>query len=81
MLRWFEKPETSSGNVVYSRVRLARNWDAYQFPQTLSDDEGKEVVKRLENGLKDLKEEDGLVYEYASLEESWIGWLSEREGF
>ena len=28
MLRWFERAETSSGNVVYSRVRLARNWDA-----------------------------------------------------
>lgn len=53
MLRWFERAETSSGNVVYSRVRLARNWDAYQFPQTLSDEESREVVKRLQTGLKD----------------------------
>ncbi len=69
MLRWFEKSETSSGNVVYSRVRLARNLDAYRFPQALSDTEGKEVVKRLQTGLKDLPADDGRGYEYASLEE------------
>lgn len=69
MLRWFERAETSSGNVVYSRVRLARNWDAYQFPQTLSDEEGREVVKRLQTGLKDLSQDDGRTYEYACLED------------
>lgn len=69
MLRWFERAETSSGNVVYSRVRLARNWDAYRFPQTLSDEEGREVVKRLQTGLKDLSQDDGRPYEYASLED------------
>ena len=69
MLRWFERAETSSGNVVYSRVRLARNWDAYRFPQTLSDEEGREVVKRLQTGLKDLSQDDGRPYEYACLED------------
>lgn len=68
MLRWFERAEASSGNVVYSRVRLARNWDAYRFPQTLSDEESREVVKRLQTGLKDLPQDDGRPYEYACLE-------------
>ena len=62
MLRWFERAETSSGNVVYCRVRLARNWDAYRFPQTLSDEEGREVVKRLQTGLKDLSQDDVRPY-------------------
>ena len=33
MLRWFERAETSSGNVVYSRVRLARNWTPTGSPR------------------------------------------------
>lgn len=69
MLRWFEKAETSAGNVVYSRVRLARNWEAYQFPQKLSDPDSRELISRLETGLKDLQEDDGLPYEYAYLED------------
>ncbi len=69
MLRWFEKAETSSGNMVYSRIRLARNWEAYLFPQKLSDEEGREMIKRLEFGLKDLSQDDGRTYEYAFLEE------------
>lgn len=69
MLRWFEKAETSSGNIVYSRIRLARNWEGHMFPQKLSDEEGLELVKRLEFGLKDLMQDDGRTYEYALLDE------------
>ena len=39
------------------------------FPQKLSDEEGLELVKRLEFGLKDLTQDDGRTYEYALLDE------------
>ena len=35
MSRWFEQTDCTGSNVVYSRVRLARNWDEYVFPGKL----------------------------------------------
>lgn len=69
MLKWFEQTEGHQPNIVSSRVRLVRNWDQYRFPKSLSAAESEELVKRLEYGLKDLKELDGRDYEYAYLEE------------
>lgn len=69
MLKWFEQMEGHQPNIVSSRVRLVRNWDQYRFPKSLSAAESEELVKRLEYGLKDLKELDGREYEYAYLEE------------
>lgn len=69
MLRWFEQIDKTRPGVISSRVRLARNWVQYAFPAKLSDEEGQELVHRLEFGLKDLKEVDGREYEYAMLGE------------
>lgn len=69
MLKWFEQTESHQPNIVSSRVRLVRNWDQYRFPKSLSAAESETLVKRLEFGLKDLKELDGRNYEYAYLEE------------
>lgn len=69
MLKWFEQVDNKKSNVILSRVRLARNWDEYEFPVKLSDDESREMIKRLEFGLKDLGDLDGKEYEYAYLDE------------
>lgn len=69
MLKWFEQKAEGQPNVVSSRIRLVRNWDQYRFPKTLSPAESEEMVKRLEFGLKNLEELDGMNYEYAYLEE------------
>ncbi len=69
MRKWFEQTENRQPNIVSSRVRLVRNWDQYRFPKSLSPAESEELVKRLEYGLKNLKELDGREYEYAYLEE------------
>ncbi len=69
MNKWFEQRESGQPNVVSSRIRLARNWDKYRFPKSLTAQESEELVKRLEYGLKNLKELDGKEYEYAYLEE------------
>ena len=47
MSDWFERVENDSSNVVYSRVRLSRNWDEYAFPSRLMDRESRELVVRL----------------------------------
>lgn len=62
MSKWFEQVESRHPNIICSRIRLARNLDAYAFPQKLSEAEGMEMVKRLEYGLQDLGEEEGRSY-------------------
>jgi len=74
MAKWFEEVDKAKPNVVSSRVRLARNWDEYAFPQKLSAKQSQEMIRRLEYGLKDLSELNGKIYEYSDLEE-----LSELE--
>lgn len=69
MLKWFEQETKDEPNIVSSRVRLVRNWDQYRFTKTLTPQEGEELVKRLEFGLKNLEELDGTQYEYVYLEE------------
>lgn len=67
MLKWFEKLETEKPNMIFSRIRLVRNWNEYQFPSRLTDKQGSELIKRLEFGLKDLGELDHKNYEFAML--------------
>ena len=67
MSDWFERVENDSSNVVYSRVRLSRNWDEYAFPSRLMDRESRELVVRLEQGIQGLGSLDGHRYESAFL--------------
>lgn len=69
MRRWFEEVVVDRPNVVSSRVRLARNWNEYVFPSRLTDEEGQELVSRLNLGLKDLKEVNQKTYEYMDLKD------------
>lgn len=67
MLRWFEKTDTKRPGVISSRIRLARNWEAYRFPAMLDVKESEEMVRRLEFGLKDLSAAEGKAYEFSML--------------
>ena len=54
MSRWYEGIREESSNIIYSRIRLARNWDEYVFPSRLSEQEASQVTeglkrRRLEN--------------------------------
>lgn len=69
MLKWFEREEENRQNIISSKIRLARNWSEYVFPSRLSDEDGLEMVKRLCDGLADLGEQDGRMYETAYLNE------------
>ncbi len=69
MLKWFEQVEQENTNIICSKVRLARNWAEYVFPSKLSIDESREMLARLNEGLKDLGELDGRDYESAYLDD------------
>ena len=32
MSKWYENTLKEPSNIIYSRIRLARNWDEYVFP-------------------------------------------------
>ncbi|MEY8356365.1 ATP--guanido phosphotransferase [Lachnospiraceae bacterium 54-53] len=69
MLRWFEQTDSGRPGVISSRIRLARNWQDYEFPAKLGEKESGDVVRRLEFGLKDLGEAEGRHYEFSILNE------------
>ncbi len=62
MSKWFEQTDCTGSNIVYSRVRLARNWDEYAFPAKLDQKQAQELLDRLKEGLKDIGELDGITY-------------------
>lgn len=68
MRKWFEETEAEKPNIVSSKVRLARNWNEYVFPAKLQDKDSREMLKRLNYGLKELEELDGRKYVYAELD-------------
>ena len=55
-------------NVIYSRVRLVRNWKEYPFPGKMTREQGAEMTARLNEGLKDIGSLDGCRYAKAELE-------------
>lgn len=69
MRKWFEWEEENQQNIISSKIRLARNWSEYVFPAKLSNEESREMVKRLCDGLADLGEQDGRKYATAHLED------------
>ncbi len=76
MASWYEQTDPERKNIVYSKVRLARNWSEYVFPARLGEDEAREMVGRLCEGLKDI---DGqLGHKYELLELSQMGELDLR---
>ncbi len=62
MSKWFEQTDCTGSNVVYSRVRLARNWDEYAFPAKLDQKQAQELLERLKEGLKEIGGLDGNTY-------------------
>lgn len=68
MNKWFERMDSKSSNIVYSRIRLARNWDEYAFPSKMTKVQCKEMVGRLQEGLKSIGELDGREYQYRQLD-------------
>ena len=54
MSKWYEKTLEEKSNIIYSRIRLARNWDEYVFPSRLDEEGSRELVDGLKDGLKEI---------------------------
>lgn len=54
MAKWFEETGREMSNIIYSRVRLVRNWREYPFPGKMTGEQGRELTERLTAGLKDM---------------------------
>ena len=67
MSKWYEKTLEEKSNIIYSRIRLARNWDEYVFPSRLDEEGSRELVDGLKDGLKEIP------YPYYALENMLLG--------
>ena len=67
MMKWYEEVKNDASGVVASRVRLARNWDEYRFPNRLTDEEAEGMIRRLKDKFRDLPDRDGRDFEYRDL--------------
>lgn len=68
MAKWFEAEGKEMSNVVYSRVRLVRNWKEYPFPGKMTREQNADMTNRLCEGLKEVGSLDGSKYRFAFLE-------------
>ena len=68
MVKWYEMPVGEGSNVIYSRVRLVRNWSEYPFPGKLTDAQSAELTGRLTDGLRGLGSLDGTNYQFSCLD-------------
>ena len=68
MRKWYEAISEEPSNIIYSRIRLARNWNEYVFPSRLDEAGSRELVDGLRDGLKDIGEKTGTPLFYRPLE-------------
>lgn len=68
MNRWYEQVENDPSNIVFSRVRLARNWEEHKFPGRLEAKEARIMVQKLKEVMKGLPARDGEAYQYLDFE-------------
>lgn len=68
MEKWYEAAPTEKTTVLYSRVRLVRNWKEYPFPRTMTREQSLSMTDRLCDGLRSIGEADGTEYRLAYLD-------------
>ncbi len=76
MSKWYEGTEYSGSNVIYSRIRLSRNWAEHPFPSRMSREERQKAAEVLADGIRDYTGEDGKGWYYRDL--SQIGDLERQ---
>ena len=47
MSKWYEAISEEPSNIIYSRIRLARNWNEYVFPSRLDEAGSRELASFL----------------------------------
>ncbi|MCD2491810.1 ATP--guanido phosphotransferase [Lacrimispora sp. NSJ-141] len=62
MLKWYQETEDQHDVFLAGRIRLVRNLEHYPFPVKLTEEDGAELVEKLENGLKDIGSADKRIF-------------------
>ena len=68
MMKWYDVPGTQDSNVVYSRIRLVRNWVDYPFSGTMTEEQKKELVERLKDTINGIEIPKGTLFRYRDLQ-------------
>lgn len=68
MGKWYEVPGYPDSNVVYSRIRLVRNWAEYPFPETMTKEQSLEMTDRIFETINDGSFWDGTKCRYENLQ-------------
>jgi len=67
--KWYENVgQTKGDNYISSRVRLARNWEEYAFPNRLDQYTAGELVGRISDGLADMGSVEGNRFTVTTLD-------------
>ena len=67
MTKWYEVPEYVDSSVIYSKVRLVRNWAEYPFPGKMAKEQSLELTARILGGVQELNDRDHNKYLYSYL--------------
>ncbi|MBQ5915502.1 MAG: ATP--guanido phosphotransferase [Lachnospiraceae bacterium] len=67
MMKWYEVPESAETNVIYSKVRLVRNWSEYPFPGKMTKEQSLEMTARILSSMQGLNELDQNNYSFSYL--------------
>ncbi|MBQ7797163.1 MAG: ATP--guanido phosphotransferase [Lachnospiraceae bacterium] len=67
MAKWYDVPGNMDSNVVYSRIRLVRNWADYPFPGKMTREQSLELTGQLCERIKDVGSVEGLKIRYGNL--------------
>ena len=68
MNKWYEDPGTPGSNVIYSRIRLVRNWREYPFPGKMTREQSAEMTGKLYEGLAGIGALEGKKFRFAYLD-------------
>ena len=68
MNKWYEDPGTPGSNVIYSRIRLVRNWREYPFPGKMTREQSAEMTGKLYEGLAGIGSLEGKKFRFAYLD-------------
>ena len=67
MNKWYEDPGTPGSNVIYSRIRLVRNWREYPFPGKMTREQSAEMTGKLYEGLAGIGSLEGKKFRFISM--------------
>lgn len=69
MSKWYDSVDNKGSNILYSRIRLARNWDQYAFPSRMTAKDSDQMLERMKEELSQLGELDGRTYRFMRLDQ------------